>query len=134
MEINIEAIKKLIKDKYRDNQSWFASDIGINISYLNEIINKRKSAKSNKLCLAIIKWCEKNKENHKKYIIFLNQFVQKNKQGEAGKKSSYIGKLKYKDNPIQKYRMEHNLTTKEFSSISQIPVPTIRTLEQGKQI
>lgn len=71
MEAKIELIEKLIKERYRGNQSWFASDIGINVSYLNEIMNKRKSAKSNKLCLAIIKWCEKNKEDYKKYIIFL---------------------------------------------------------------
>lgn len=80
MEVNIVEIQKLINEKYRGNQSWFADDIGINISYLNEILNNRKSAKSNKLCLAIIKWCEKNKDNYKKYIIFLEQYVQKNKQ------------------------------------------------------
>ena len=72
MEVNVEEVKKLIQEEYRGNQTWFAEDIGINASYLNEIINKRKSAKSNKLCLAIIKWCEKNKEKYKKYIIFLN--------------------------------------------------------------
>lgn len=72
MEAKIEAISKLIGDRYRGNQSWFASDIGINISYLNEIINKRKSAKSNKLCTAIIKWCVKHNEDYKKYIIFLD--------------------------------------------------------------
>lgn len=72
MEVNISAINELIQKEYRGNQSWFASDININVSYLNEIINKRKSAKSNKLCLAIIKWCEKNKVNYKKYIIFLD--------------------------------------------------------------
>ena len=72
MEVNIRAINELIQKEYRGNQSWFASDININVSYLNEIINKRKSAKSNKLCLAIIKWCEKNKVNYKKYIIFLD--------------------------------------------------------------
>ena len=71
MEANIDEIKNLIKEEYRSNQSWFATDIGINISYLNEILNKRKSAKSNKLCTAIIKFCEKNKRNYKKYIIFL---------------------------------------------------------------
>lgn len=72
MEVKIEAINELIESKYRGNQSWFASDIGINVSYLNEIINKRKSAKSNKLCTAIIKWCENHKEDYRKYIIFLS--------------------------------------------------------------
>lgn len=72
MEANIKNIKQLIQDEYRGNQTWFAEDIGINISYLNEIINRKKSPKSNKLCTAIIKWCEKNKKDYKKYIIFLD--------------------------------------------------------------
>lgn len=71
MEANIIEIKNLIREEYRDNQSWFAADIGINVSYLNEILNEKKSAKSNKLCMAIIRFCEKSKRNYKKYIIFL---------------------------------------------------------------
>ena len=61
MEIKIEEIKQLIQKEYRGNQTWFAEDIGINSSYLNEILNMRKSAK----------WCEKKKKNYKDYIIFL---------------------------------------------------------------
>lgn len=72
MEANIDEIKTIIKNKYRNNQSWFASDIGVNISFLNEILNKKKSPKSNKLCLAIIRWCEKNKLDYKRYIVFLD--------------------------------------------------------------
>jgi hypothetical protein len=68
MEAKIEELRQLIQKEYRGNQSWFAEDIGINASYLSEIINKRKSAKSNKLCLAIIKWCEKKKRDYKRYI------------------------------------------------------------------
>lgn len=70
MEVNINAIQCLINEEYRGNQSWFATDIDVNVSYLNEILNKRKSARSNKLCLAIIKYCEKKKKNFKKYINF----------------------------------------------------------------
>lgn len=71
MEVNINKIKELIDKEYRGNQSWFATDIGINVSYLNEILNMRKSSRSNKLCVAIIKFCEKTKRNYRKYIIFL---------------------------------------------------------------
>ena len=71
MEVNIQAIKQIIKEEYRANQTWFAEDIGINASYLNEIINGRKSAQSNKLGLEIIKWCERSGRDYKKYIIFL---------------------------------------------------------------
>lgn len=72
MEVNINKIKELIQKEYRDNQTWFADDIGINNSYLNEILNNRKSPKSNKLCLAIIKYCENRKKDYKQYIIFLD--------------------------------------------------------------
>lgn len=72
MEVDIKAINELIQNKYRGNQSWFANDINVNVSYLNEILNRRKSSKSNKLCLAIIKYCEKKSINYKKYIIFLD--------------------------------------------------------------
>ena len=43
MEIKIEEIKQLIQKEYRGNQTWFAEDIGINSSYLNEILNMRKN-------------------------------------------------------------------------------------------
>ena len=51
METNIAALQELIKNDFRGNKSWFAEEIGIDRSYLNEILNKRKSASSNKLCL-----------------------------------------------------------------------------------
>ncbi len=72
MEVDIEKIKELINNEYRGNQSWFAADIGLNISYLNEILNQRKSSKSNKFCVAIINFCEKKNKNYKDYIIFLH--------------------------------------------------------------
>ena len=70
MGANIAEIKELIQKEYRGNQTWFAEEIGINASYLSEIINKKKSAKSSKLCLAIIKWCERKKKNYRNYIFF----------------------------------------------------------------
>lgn len=72
IEVDIKKINNLICNEYRGNQSWFAEDIGINISYLNEILNMKKSPKSNKFCIAIIKYCEKKKKNYKDYIIFLD--------------------------------------------------------------
>lgn len=72
MEVNIERVKQLIEEEYRGNQTWFADDIGINISYFNEIINNKKSSQSSKLCLALIKYCEKKKKNYKEYLIFLD--------------------------------------------------------------
>lgn len=72
MEANVDSINQLIREEYRGNQSWFADDIGINVSYLNEILNKRKSSRSNKLCLALITYCERKKKDYKRYIIFLD--------------------------------------------------------------
>lgn len=80
METNIAALQELIKNDFRGNKSWFAEEIGIDRSYLNEILNKRKSASSNKLCLSIIKWCAKTKRDYRKYIIFFERNVQKNEQ------------------------------------------------------
>ncbi len=71
MQVDINAIDELIQEEYRGNQTWFAEDLGVNVSYLNEILNSRKSPKSNKMCIAIIKFCEKTSRNYKKYIIFL---------------------------------------------------------------
>lgn len=80
METDIVALQELIKNDFRGNKSWFAEEIGIDKSYLNEILNKRKSASSNKLCLSIIKWCVKTRRDYRNYIIFLEESVQKNEQ------------------------------------------------------
>lgn len=82
MKINIVALKKLILEKFRNNQSWFADEIGVNVSFLNEIINGRKGADSNKLCTAIILFCENNNLNFRDYI-FLDNSVQKNEQDKT---------------------------------------------------
>lgn len=79
MELNIVALKKLILERFRNNQSWFADEIGVNVSFLNEILNGRKGADSNKLCIAIILFCENNNLNFRDYI-FLDNSVQKNEQ------------------------------------------------------
>ncbi len=53
---------------------------------------------------------------------------------EKLKKASVVidRKLKHKDNPIQKYRLENRMTIKQFSDVTQIPVPTLRAIESGK--
>lgn len=70
MEADIDKLEQLIKKEFRGNKTWFSEVIGINKSYFNEIMNKRKSAKSTKLCSAIIKWCENTKRDYKEYIFF----------------------------------------------------------------
>lgn len=55
-----------------------------------------------------------------------------NKLKEIGEKAQCTCKLKHQDNPLQKFRIEHNLTIKEISKITGIPIPTIRAIECGK--
>ena len=58
------------------------------------------------------------------------QLIEK-KLKEAGKINESVSKMKHKTNPLQKYRIEHNLTIKELSKMTQIPAPTIAKIETG---
>ena len=69
MQLNIPAIKKLIDEKYRGNQAFFADEIGTSRTYLNLILNGRRNPNSSKACAHIITYCEKNNMNYKDLII-----------------------------------------------------------------
>lgn len=58
--------------------------------------------------------------------------ILENKLKKAGKKSLRAYKMKNTENPLQKYRIENDLTIEELSNITQIPVPTIRAIECGR--
>lgn len=68
MKINAQKIEELIENKFRGNLSFFAETIGIDRSYLYQILNKRKNENSPKTCNAIIKYCKKNNLNCEDYI------------------------------------------------------------------
>lgn len=68
MEINVIEVKKLIKEKFRDNQKWFSEEMKVDYSYINMILHKKRSPRSPKLCNAIINYCKENKLEYKKYI------------------------------------------------------------------
>lgn len=70
MEINIEKVKLLIKERFRNNKTWFAEEIGVNRSYLNQIICGKKTASSPKTIKGVISYCKKNNLNYKEYINF----------------------------------------------------------------
>lgn len=70
MEVNIKKIKELIKEKFRDNQTFFAETIGIDRHYLNQILLGKQKATSPKLCRAIINYCITNKLKKEEYIFF----------------------------------------------------------------
>jgi hypothetical protein len=68
MRLNIEAINQLIKDKFRNNKSFFADEIKVDNGYLSGVLNEKKTSYSNKVCNAVIVYCEKNNLNYKDYI------------------------------------------------------------------
>lgn len=70
MTINIEKVNELISQKFRNNKSFFADEIGVDRSYLSVILNGNGNENSPKVCNAIIHFCKKNKLDYKKYIFF----------------------------------------------------------------
>lgn len=48
------------------------------------------------------------------------------------KRKRIIKKNTHKDNPFILYKLKYNLTSKEISQITNIPLPTIRAIETGK--
>ena len=68
MRLNIEKVKEFIANNYRNNQSFFADEIGVDRHYLNMLLNGKGNETSPKVCNAIIKFCEKKGYNYKDYI------------------------------------------------------------------
>lgn len=74
-----------------------------------------------------------SRECIKKHLEKENEWkILENYLKEVGKKKANACNLKHLNNPLQKYRIENNLTAKELSIITKIPVPTIRAIECGK--
>ncbi len=70
MEINIEAVLQLIKERFRNNKTYFAETIRVDPSYLNSVLNKKAISHSPKICKGIKSYCEENGLNYKEYIIY----------------------------------------------------------------
>lgn len=71
IRLNTNNIKNLITQKYRNNLTWFAEEIGVDRSYLSLALNNRKENKKySSIALAIIIYCLKNKLNINEYIFF----------------------------------------------------------------
>lgn len=68
MSINIEAVKELIRSKFRNNKSWFAEEIGVEKSYLYSILKGKKSNRSQKAITGIISYCKRNGLTYTEYI------------------------------------------------------------------
>lgn len=82
MRINVEAVNKLVDDEYRGNKSWLAEEVGVDKSYLNQILNKKVTNHSPKAIKGLLKVCERKKLDPKKYI-FLGQRLKKINQKEG---------------------------------------------------
>ncbi|MCI8481816.1 MAG: hypothetical protein HFJ27_01690 [Clostridia bacterium] len=68
MEVNVQKIEELIKEKFNNNKSKFAKTIGISREYITNLINGKKEGDSAKICNAIILFCESNNLDYKEYI------------------------------------------------------------------
>lgn len=69
MEINIEAVLELIKERFRNNKTYFAETIGVDPSYLNSVLNKKAISHSPKICRNIKKYCKENGLNPDEYVV-----------------------------------------------------------------
>lgn len=69
MKINITAVNELIKNNFRNNKTWFAEVIGVNNSYLSQILNGKVNTSSFKACNAIINYCKENDLDYNQYIL-----------------------------------------------------------------
>lgn len=68
VRLNVDAVNELIKDKFRNNKSWFAEEIGVNGSYLIQVLNKKEIDHSPKIINGVVDFCKKNELNPSKYI------------------------------------------------------------------
>ncbi len=71
MEVNIEALEKLLKDKFNGNQTAFAEATGLERTHVNKVFKNKGKGAGAIFCGAIIKYCNENKLDYQKYI-FLN--------------------------------------------------------------
>ena len=102
IESNIENIKQDIK-----NEGYTYNDLskkyGISIEVLKKYLLGQRDAS------IIINYLEKNR-----------------------KRKSITNKIHNKDNPISNYKLEHEISTKELSTILGVPAATLRAIECGK--
>ena len=68
MELNLEAIKELVKDRFRGKLTYLANELDIDYSYLNQVINGKRSPTSKKICNKVIKYCINNGLDYQKYV------------------------------------------------------------------
>lgn len=74
--INVDEVNRLIEEKFRGNKTWFAEEIGVDASYVNQVLNKKAIDHSPKILNGFMKYCEHNNIDIKPYI-FLGWWLKK---------------------------------------------------------
>lgn len=69
LKLNIEAVLELIKKNFRNNKTFFAETIGVDPSYLSSVLNSKAIDHSPKICNGVMKYCQENNLDYRKYII-----------------------------------------------------------------
>ncbi len=77
MEINIDELMCLLKDRFENNQAKMARVLGINRHQLNIVLKNKGKCAGKKIIGSIISYCDTNELDFHKYI-FLEQTVKKN--------------------------------------------------------
>lgn len=71
MELKIEKLNELLKDRFNNNQTLFAQTLGLERTHVNKVFKSNGKGAGAVFCGAIIKYCNENGLNYKDYI-FLN--------------------------------------------------------------
>lgn len=77
MEVNIKELKNLLKERFNNNQTLFAQELGVDRTHVNKVFKNNGKGAGAMFCGAIINYCNNNDLDYKEYIIFLEQNVNK---------------------------------------------------------
>lgn len=65
---DVDALNILVKEKFRGNKTWFAETLGVDPSYVNQVLHKKAINHSPKMMKGFLEYCKNNNVNPKKYI------------------------------------------------------------------
>ena len=65
---DVDALNILVKEKFRGNKTWFAEEIGVDGSYVNQVLHKKAIDHSPKMIKGFLKYCKNNNIDANKYI------------------------------------------------------------------
>lgn len=71
MEIKIEALLELLKQRFNNNQSVFAQTLGLERTHVNKVLKNNGKGAGAIFCGALIKYCKENELNYEDYIFLV---------------------------------------------------------------